>query len=53
MKPKESAGCHQTLSVWVGSGDETIPNLLCLCPSVAHNYVYNSLSMKYNEYFKL
>ena len=24
MKPKESAGCHQTLSVWVGSGDETI-----------------------------
>ena len=23
MKPKESAGCHQTLSVRVGSGDET------------------------------
>ena len=23
MKPKESAGCHQTLSAWVGSGDET------------------------------
>jgi len=23
MKPKESAGCHQTLSMWVGSGDET------------------------------
>ena len=23
MKPKESAGCHQTLSVQVGSGDET------------------------------
>ena len=25
MKPKESAGCHQTLSARVGSGDETIP----------------------------
>ena len=24
MKPKESAGCHQTLSARVGSGDETI-----------------------------
>ena len=23
MKPKESAGCHQTLSAQVGSGDET------------------------------
>ena len=23
MKPKESAGCHQTLSSRVGSGDET------------------------------
>ena len=23
MKPKESAGCHQILSSWVGSGDET------------------------------
>ena len=23
MKPKESAGCHQTLSTRVGSGDET------------------------------
>ena len=23
MKPKESAGCHQTLSTQVGSGDET------------------------------
>ena len=23
MKPKESAGCHQTLSARVGSGDET------------------------------
>ena len=23
MKPKESAECHQTLSVQVGSGDET------------------------------
>ena len=23
MKPKESAGCHQTISSWVGSGDET------------------------------
>ena len=23
IKPKESARCHQTLSVWVGSGDET------------------------------
>ena len=23
MKPKESAGYHQTLSAWVGSGDET------------------------------
>ena len=25
MKPKESAGCHQTLSARVGSGDETTP----------------------------
>ena len=24
MKPKESAGCHQTLSARVGSGDETM-----------------------------
>ena len=24
VKPKESAGCHQTLSARVGSGDETI-----------------------------
>ena len=24
MKPKESVGCHQTLSARVGSGDETI-----------------------------
>ena len=24
MKPKESAGCHQTLSARLGSGDETI-----------------------------
>ena len=23
MKPKESAGCHQTLSSWVESGDKT------------------------------
>ena len=23
MKPKGSAGCHQTLSSWVGSGHET------------------------------
>ena len=23
IKPKESAGCHQTLSMWVGSEDET------------------------------
>ena len=23
VKPKESAGCHQILSSWVGSGDET------------------------------
>ena len=23
MKPKESAGCHQTLTAQVGSGDET------------------------------
>ena len=23
MKPKESAGCHKTLSARVGSGDET------------------------------
>ena len=23
MKPKKSAGCHQTLSAQVGSGDET------------------------------
>ena len=23
VKPKESAGCHQTLSAWVESGDET------------------------------
>jgi len=23
MKPKKSAGCHQSLSAWVGSGDET------------------------------
>jgi len=29
MKPKESAGCHQTLSVRVGSGDETISNPVC------------------------
>ena len=26
MKPKDSAGCHQTLSVWVGSGDKTTSN---------------------------
>ena len=26
MKPKESAGCHHTLSTWVGSGDETRPS---------------------------
>ena len=26
MKPKDSAGCHQTLSVRVGSGDETTSN---------------------------
>ena len=26
MKPKESAGCHQTLSARVGSGDETNGN---------------------------
>ena len=53
MEPKESAGCHQTLSMRVGSGDETNPNLLCLCPSVAQNYVHNSLSMNIlncNEY---
>ena len=24
MKLKESAGCHRTLSMWVGSGDETM-----------------------------
>ena len=32
MKPKESAGCHQTLSARVGSGDETsiIPALFAL-----------------------
>ena len=25
MKPEGSAECHQTLSLWVGSGDETTP----------------------------
>ena len=29
MKPKESAGCHQTLSTRVGSGDETKASLIC------------------------
>ena len=28
MKPKESAKCHQTLSLWVGSGDKTT----CMLP---------------------
>ena len=32
MKPKESAGCHQTLSARVGSGDETMKKTL-----MAHN----------------
>ena len=29
MKPKESAGCHQTLSLLVGSGDETREEPAC------------------------
>ena len=29
MKPKESAGCHQTLSTQVRSGDETRPSADC------------------------
>ena len=33
MKPKESAGCHQTLSSQVGSGDET--NILQEHPFIA------------------
>ena len=35
MKPKESAGCHQTLSMPVGSGDETIEAIFIL-----HNLTY-------------
>jgi len=30
IKPEESAGCHQTLSLWVGSGDETRYTLMHL-----------------------
>ena len=37
MKPEESAGCHQTLSARVESGDETTfllaeKNVTCLAP---------------------
>jgi len=31
MKPKESAGCHQTLSLWVGSGEKTRVHLHHTC----------------------
>ena len=35
MKPKESAGCHQTLSAQVGSGDET--SIVLFLPSCHQN----------------
>ena len=39
MKPKESAGCHQTLSSWVGSGDEIASYVACVCVCVCVSYV--------------
>jgi len=39
MKPKESDGCHQTFSVWVGYGDETSHTrlmLTCTCTVSRH-----------------
>ena len=41
MKPKESAGCHQTLSSWVGSGDETATRSLELVFTAITNYYSN------------
>jgi len=41
MKPKESAGCHQTLSVWVGSGGETTSKA---DSTVCVNYDYATVS---------
>ena len=39
MKPKESARCHQTLSAWVGSGDETTSSYYTALPYSFHFYI--------------
>jgi len=39
MKAKESAGCYQTLSSWVGSGDKTMSAQTVQCiPIRLQNY---------------
>ena len=45
MKPKESAGCHQTLSARVGSGDETNPEEVGHAYGPARNSVSRMVSM--------
>ena len=47
IKPKESAGCHQTLSSLVGSGHETREEVALMCHKTKHmiledyhNYTY-------------
>jgi len=44
MKPKESAGCHQTLSSRVGSGDETT------LQSNPHDLPYDQIHMTPTSY---
>ena len=49
MKPKESAGCHQTLSTRVGSGDETTLHRLPYHPvhstqNRSHNTVHHMVT---------
>ena len=44
MKPKESAGCHQTLSLRVDAGDETATCSLELVFTAITNYYYNNVS---------
>ena len=41
MKPERSAKCHQTLSSWVGSGDETIRSLhVTSCHITTSKYIW-------------
>ena len=45
MKPNESAGCHQTLSSQVGSGDETTANAVCVSITWPEQWLAVKLSL--------